>query len=110
MNARIRSSLRRTTVAACALALATLLAAQASAQPYGRMDPDQRERFRRELRQHDAQRGERAQRAQRGGADEARRRAPSAPEGGRLSRDERERLRQQLREARPEQFRRNGRR
>jgi len=98
MNHRPRSPLRRTALAACAVALGFLCAGQASAQAYGRMDNDQRERFRRELRQHDAQR------AQRGRGDEAQRRAP--PPERQLSRDERERLREQLREARPGDARR----
>lgn len=109
MDAPLRSSLRspfrRTALAACALALGTLFAGQASAQAYGRMDDEQRERFRRELRQHDAQRAERMR------GDDARRRAAAPPERERLSRDERERLRQQLRDARAGDSRRgDGRR
>ena len=102
MNHGPRSPLRRTALAACTVALGFLFAGQASAQAYGRMDNDQRERFRRELRQHDAQRAER-------GRDDAQRRAPP-PAEGRLSRDERQRLREQLREARPDDGRRGGRR
>lgn len=100
MNARTRFRLRRTAAAACALAIGVLFAGPAAAQPYGRMDPDQRERFRRELRQHDAQRDERVR------GDEARRRA--APSRERLSPAERERLREQLRDARPGESRRGG--
>jgi hypothetical protein len=92
--------MRRTALAACTIAFGALLAGQAWAQPYSRMDSEQRERFRRELRQHDAQRAERAR------ADDAQRRAP--PAEGRLSRDERERLREQLREARSDDLRRGG--
>lgn len=58
------------------------------------MDPDQRERLRRELREHDAQRAERAP------AEGARQQAGAAGEGAQLSGAERERLRQQLRDAR----------
>ncbi len=97
-----RSPLRRTVLAACTVALGVLIHGQASAQANGRMDNDQRERFRRELRQHDAQRAERG----RGRGDDAQRRAP--PAEGRLSRDERERLREQLRQARPADGRRGG--
>ncbi|MCO5100329.1 MAG: hypothetical protein M9885_05470, partial [Burkholderiaceae bacterium] len=66
------------------------------------MDPEQRERLRSELRQHDAQRAERAR------GDEARRRIPQQSEGRRLSREERERLREQLREARSDASRRGA--
>ncbi len=89
-------------MAACAVALATMFVGQASAQAYGRMDPDQRERLRRELRQHDAQRAERMR------GDDARRRERASRDGERLSRDERERLREQLREARPDELRRGA--
>lgn len=92
--------MRRNALAACTIALGALLAGQAWAQPYSRMDSEQRERFRRELRQHDAQRAERAR------GDPAPRRAP--PDEGRLSRDERERLREQLRDARSDDNRRGG--
>jgi len=92
MTAHIRLLHRRKAVAACAVALVALSASHASAQAYGRMDPEQRERLRSELRQHDAQRAERAR------GDEARRRMPQQSEGRRLSRDERERLREQVRE------------
>ncbi|MCD6681698.1 MAG: hypothetical protein LT102_13800 [Burkholderiaceae bacterium] len=102
MNHGLRSPLRRTALAACTVAVGFLFAAQASAQAYGRMDNDQRERFRRELRQHDAQR------AERGRGNDAQRRAP--PDEGRLSRDERQQLREQLRQARPDDGRRGGRR
>jgi len=100
MNPRLRSPMRRAAATACALALGALFAAQASAQAYGRMDNEQRERFRRELRQHDAQRAERNR------GEEARRRPQS--EDRRLSRDERERLREQVREARPDAPRRGA--
>lgn len=103
MSARIRSPLRRTAAAACALAVGLLLAGHAAAQPHGRMDSDQRERLRGELRKHDEQRADRA-RSDRG--DEARRRAPPSRE--RLSPAERERLREQLRSARPDETRRGG--
>ncbi len=99
MNARIHSRLRRTAAAGCALAIGLLLALPAPAQASGRMDPDQRERFRSELRKHDAQRGERAR-------DDSRRRA--SPSRERLSPAERERLREQLRDARPPESRRRG--
>jgi len=104
MNARIPSRLRRTAAAACAVAMGVLLALPAAAQPYGRMDPDQRERFRRELRQHDAQRNERARSDS--ARDGSRRRA--SPSRERLSPAERERLREQLRDARPPESRRRG--
>ena len=103
MNARIRSPLRRTAAAACVLAIGMLLAGQAVAQPPGRMDSEQRERLRRELRKHDEQRADRT-RSDRG--NEARRRAPPSRE--RLSPVERERLREQLRNARPAENRRGG--
>lgn len=106
MNAGLRPSLRsasrRSALAACAFALGTLFVGQASAQTFGRMDDEQRERFRRELRQHDAQRAERLR------GDDARRRAAPPPERERLSSDERERLRQQLREARAGDSRRGA--
>jgi len=103
MSARLRSLHRRKAVAACAIALVALSASQACAQAYGRMNPEQRERLRSELRQHDAQRAERAR------GDEARRRMPQQQsEGRRLSRDERERLREQVREARSDDFRRGA--
>lgn len=98
MDHEPRFALRRTALAACTIALGALFAGQVSAQAYGRMDSEQRERFRRELRQHEAQR------AERGRGDEARRSTP--PAEGRLSRDEREQLREQLREARPGDSRR----
>jgi len=109
MNARIHSPLRRTAAAGCALAIGLLLALPAPAQPYGRMDPDQRERLRSELRKHDAQRGDRArgESARSDSArDDSRRRA--SPSRERLSPAERERLREQLRDARPPESRRRG--
>ncbi len=92
--------MRRAAAGACVLAFGALFAAQAYAQGHGSMDSEQRERFRRELRQHDAQR------ADRGRGDDARRR--TSPEDRRLSPDERERLREQVRQARTDESRRGA--
>ncbi|HLT27693.1 MAG TPA: hypothetical protein VK047_13505 [Zeimonas sp.] len=106
MNPHVRSPLRRTVLAACALALGTLVAGQAAAQPYGRMDRDQRERFRQQLRDRDAQRAERAHDGRGRGGDLRRGSPPSRGSG--LSPAERERLREQLRDARSRDARQGG--
>ena len=82
------------------LAAALALAARgALAQPFfaGRMSSDERERFRRELRQQQQQ-----EQGRRGGEPDWRRE--------RLSPSERDQLRQQLRDARPDDRRGRGRR
>ncbi|MBX3589748.1 MAG: hypothetical protein KF755_02445 [Burkholderiaceae bacterium] len=98
-GARPRASLparRRIGKALLAAALA-LAAGSALAQPFfaGRMSSDERERFRRELRQQQEQ-------GRRGGEPDWRRE--------RLSPRERDQLRQQLRDARPDDRRGRGRR
>ncbi|MFO1299836.1 MAG: hypothetical protein U1F17_05515 [Burkholderiaceae bacterium] len=87
---------RRVGKALLAAALA-LAAGSALAQPFfaGRMSSDERERFRRELRQQQEQ-------GRRGGEPDWRRE--------RLSPSERDQLRQQLRDARPDDRRGRGRR
>lgn len=95
--ARPSSPARRRIGRALAAAALALAAGGALAQPLfaGRMSPDERERFRRELRQQQEQ-GRR-------GADPGSRRE-------RMSPSERDQLRQQLRDARPDDRRGRGRR
>lgn len=116
------SPLRRTALLAFALAMGAAVAGPAPAQAYRRMDPDQRERFRQQLRDRDAQRAERARgdsgrgdpargdsaRGDRPRGDNARHGAPPPSRDSRLSPVERERLRQQLRDARSRELRRGG--
>lgn len=83
---------RRRFLGALVAGACALVGADAYAQRSGRMDPEQRERLRRELRQHGEQRD-----AGRGGG-----RGRDDREGRRMSAAEREQLRRQLREARPD--------
>ena len=91
------SSARRSLARALAVGVLALGAGTALAQPVfgARMSPDERERFRRELRQQQEQ-------GRRGGAPDERRE--------RMSPRERDQLRQQLRDARPDERRGRGRR
>ncbi len=98
LPARAGSAARRRLGKALLAAALALGAGAAVAQPFfaGRMSPDERERFRRELRQQQPEWG-------RYEADQGFRRE-------RMSPSEREQLRQQLREARPDDRRGRGRR
>lgn len=117
---------RRRTLVALALGCLALSAAvpEVEAQSRSRMDPGERERLRRELRQHDEQRrGDDAAARGRGDrrrddarrADDMRRsgdmrRGDGGRDRNRLSTPEREELRRQLREARPDERRGRARR
>jgi len=91
------SSARRRVAKAVAVGVLALGFGPVLAQPFSgaRMSPDERDRFRRELRQQQEQ-------GRRGGDADARRE--------RMSPRERDQLRQQLREARPDERRGRGRR
>ncbi|HLS57781.1 MAG TPA: hypothetical protein VK052_17060 [Zeimonas sp.] len=91
------SSARRRVAKALAAGVLALGSATVLAQPFSgaRMSPDERDRFRRELRQQQEQ-------GRRGGDADGRRE--------RMSPHERDQLRQQLREARPDERRGRGRR
>ncbi len=127
-NTEVRVLSRRRALVALALGWFALSAAvpEVSAQSRNRMDPGERERLRRELRQHDERRrgddgARRAGDERRRDRDDARRgndprrtddarRGDGGRDRNRLSTPEREELRRQLRDARPDERRGRARR